>query len=53
MGLQLHGMIPRMHIAPGVTELVIALVATAKLAWHVAVIVLAYKIWLRVKHLPT
>jgi len=32
--------------------LVITFTAIVQLAWHVAVLVLAYKIWQKVKHLP-
>ena len=31
----------------------VSLVAFVQLAWHVAVIVFLYKIWQRVKHLPS
>jgi hypothetical protein len=33
--------------------LVVGLTAFVNLAWHVAVLVLAYKIWQKVKHLPS
>jgi len=33
--------------------LVVGLTALVQLAWHVAVIVLVYKIWRKVKHLPS
>lgn len=44
-----------MNIDPGAAGigLVIGLTAFVNLAWHAAVLVLAYKIWQKVKHLPS
>ena len=46
-------MIPAMDIGSVGLGAVIGLGAMVNLAWHVAVIVFLYKIWQRVKHLPS
>ncbi len=47
------GIIPAMdNIGSGGIGLVVGLSIVVQLAWHLAVIVLVYKIWQKVKHLP-
>ena len=40
-------------IGAGAFGLVVGLSIFVQLAWHVAVLVLVYKIWQKVKHLPS